>query len=110
MLDAAQSIRRITAGLSHDDYQRNEIVQLAVERQLEVIGEAARRVSDEFKRAHPEIPWQPIIGQRNVIAHEYGEISHVRIWRVVVQDLPGLIAALEPLVPPTAPDQSSLGK
>lgn len=102
MLDAAQSIRRMTAGLSQDEYQQNETVRLAVERQLEVIGEAARRISEGLKLAHQEIPWQPIIGQRNVIAHEYGEISHFRIWRVVVQDIPGLITALESLVPPVS--------
>lgn len=105
MLDAAKTVGKVTAGLSQDEYLRNEMVQLAVERLFEVIGEAARRVSDPFKQKHAEIPWQAMIGQRNVIAHEYGEISHFRIWRVVVQDIPKLIALLEPLIPPLSQDQ-----
>ena len=103
MLDAARSIRRFTADTSLDQYQQNEVMKLAVERQLEVIGEAARRVSDTFKQAHPEIPWQPIIAQRHVLAHEYGEVNHIRIWRVVTTHIPALISSLEPLIPPLPP-------
>ena len=70
---------------------------------IEIIGEAARNVSDEVKRAHPEIPWRRIISQRNVLAHEYGEIKQERIWRVASEGIPVLIAQLEKLVssPPT---------
>ena len=66
---------------------------------MEIIGEAARRVSAEFKRQHPEIPWARIVAQRNVLAHEYGEIDPTRMWRLVVEDLPRLIKQLGPLVP-----------
>ena len=55
----------------------------AVERHLEIIGEAANRVSPDFQANHPEIPWRRIIAQRHVIAHEYGEIKHELIWKVV---------------------------
>lgn len=103
MLDAARRIKEFTAGLSLDRYLQQEVLQSAVERQLEILGEAARRVSDPFKQAHPEIPWQPIIAQRNVLAHEYGEISHISIWKVVTTHVPSLIALLEPLIPPLPP-------
>jgi uncharacterized protein with HEPN domain len=56
MLEAARSIQQFTAGVSSDEYLKNRVLQLAVERQLEVIGEAARNVSDAFRQAHPEIP------------------------------------------------------
>ncbi len=72
---------------------------MAVERAVEIIGEAARRLSDDFKENHPEVPWRSIIGQRNVLAHEYGEIKQERLWKIVTQHIPALIARLEPLIP-----------
>jgi len=76
------------------------VLRYAVERQLTVIGEAARRVSPAYRRAHPEIPWQGIIGQRNVIAHEYGEVLVERVWRAAKERVPELAAILDRLVPP----------
>jgi uncharacterized protein with HEPN domain len=62
--------QQIVGGVSRDEFLRNRTVQLAVERLLEVIGEAARRVSEAFRQAHPEIPWRRIVAQRNVLSHE----------------------------------------
>ncbi|MBW2307944.1 MAG: DUF86 domain-containing protein [Deltaproteobacteria bacterium] len=76
----------------------------AVERHLEIIGEAAGKVSKEFRGAHSGIPWQKIIAQRNVLIHEYGEIEHDLIWRVAAFHIPELIALLEPLIPPLPTD------
>ena len=64
-----------------------------------VIGEAANHVSESFKARHPHIPWKSIIAQRNILAHEYGEILVERIWRVATEKIPELIKAIEPLVP-----------
>jgi uncharacterized protein with HEPN domain len=75
------------------------MLRYAVERQIHVIGEAARRVSDTFSGNHPEIPWKGIIGLRNVLAHEYGEVLVERIWRVATERLPELVRALDPLIP-----------
>src|ERR1051325_424001 len=91
MLDAARSIRDFTQGVTQDEYLRDRKLQLAVERALEIIGEAARLVSAEFKNRHPEIPWQQIVAQRNVIAHDYGEIKQDRIWKVASDRIPDLI-------------------
>lgn len=107
MLDAARSIKDIAVGISLDQYQQNRVVQLAVERLLQVLGEAARRVSDIFKHTHPEIPWQSIIGQRHVLVHEYGAIIHIRIWKVVTTHIPPLIEKLEPLIPPLPPETAN---
>jgi uncharacterized protein with HEPN domain len=71
----------------------------AVERHVEIIGEAARNISDGFQRAHPDIPWQKIIKQRHDLAHEYGDIKHELLWRVATIHIAELIAALEPLIP-----------
>ena len=85
---------------------RTAKLQLAVERAIEIIGEAARLISASFKEQHPEIPWQQIIAQRHVLAHDYGEISHDRIWLVATRWIPDLINQLEPLLPlpPVDPD------
>ena len=100
MLDAARMIVQMAAGASYEHYANNRMMQLAVERAIEIIGEAARNVSDEFRKAHPEIPWRPIVAQRHVLAHDYGDIKPDRIWRVVTIHVPELIRVLEPLVPP----------
>ena len=100
MLDAARTVHEFTAGVTLDDYLRDRKLQLAVERAVEIIGEAARLVSPAFKAQHPEIPWQQIISQRNVLAHDYGEISQDRIWRVATEQIPELIGRLDPLLPP----------
>jgi uncharacterized protein with HEPN domain len=61
------------------------MIRYAVERQLLVIGEAANRVSAEFQETHPEIPWRQMIGLRNVLAYEYGEIKGDRIWNALTK-------------------------
>ena len=94
MLDAARMIEGFTTGVRFDQYMGDRKLQSAVERALEIIGEAARRVSDTFKSAHLEIPWHGIIAQRNVLAHEYGEIKQDRIWRVVMSHIPEPISQL----------------
>ena len=88
MLDAALAIQEFTAGGTFDDYSRNKMMRSAVERQLEILGEAARRASDGFKGDHPEIAWRQIVGLRNVLAHEYGDIRQERIWEIVSRNLP----------------------
>jgi len=100
MLDAATAVKEFAAGATFQDYARNKMMRSAVERQLEILGEAARRVSQEFKAEHPEIVWRQIVGLRNVLAHEYGDIRQERVWQIVSRDLPALIQQLKPLVPP----------
>ena len=104
MLDAARSIRDFTRGVTQDEYIKDRKLQLAVERALEIIGEAARLVSVEFKERHPEVPWQQIIAQRNVIAHDYGEIKQDRIWKVASDRILDLINRLEQFLPPPPRD------
>lgn len=99
MLDAASSILGFAEAKNFEVYLQDRMLQLAVERGLEIIGEAARNVSLEFRLAHPEIPWKSIIGQRNVLAHDYGAIKQDLIWEVVTADLPDLVALLEQIVP-----------
>ena len=67
----------------------------AVERNLEIVGEAARRVSSKMRENHPDIPWRSIIGLRNVLAHEYGEIHYEILWSIIGDKLAPLIKQLE---------------
>jgi len=101
MVDAARTAQELVAGYDVHRYLSDRTVRFAIERLVEIVGEAARRLSEAFRTAHPEIPWRRIIGQRHVLAHDYGEIDHDRIWELVTDFLPELLAALEPLLPPT---------
>ncbi|MCJ7625023.1 MAG: DUF86 domain-containing protein [Anaerolineaceae bacterium] len=80
MCAAASEITTFMCGISFAKFVENNLLRYAVERQLMVIGEAANRVSEGFQEKHPEIPWVKIIGQRNVLAHDYGEILADRVW------------------------------
>ena len=104
MLETAKTIRDFIAATSFNNYLQDRKLQLAVERALEIIGEAARRISEPYRQTHAEIPWQSIIAQRNVLAHEYGEIKQELIWKVATIRIPELITLLEPLIPPSPPD------
>lgn len=99
MLTYAREIRQSTAGLTFNDYLTDSDRRMATERRLEIIGEAARNVSPAFREAHPEIPWRQIIGLRNVLAHEYGDIRHELIFRIATNQIYALIHLLEPLIP-----------
>jgi uncharacterized protein len=81
-------------------FENDEVMQDAVMRRILIIGEAARKVSPEFKEDHPEFPWSMIIGMRNRLIHEYFRVITEKVWEVVEKDIPVLIALLEPLVPP----------
>jgi uncharacterized protein with HEPN domain len=100
MLNTARELQRLATGKDRHDLDEDGGFRMAVERGLEIIGVAASRVSQELRSAHAEIPWQPIISQRNVIAHEYGDIILDQIWLVLTIRVPELIQRLEPLLPP----------
>jgi uncharacterized protein with HEPN domain len=99
MRAAAQEILEFIHGVSQVEFEKNNQLRYAVERQLMVIGEAARHVSDEFQEQHSDIPWVQIIGQRNVLAHDYGEILVERVWLTATKSLPELISLLNRVIP-----------
>ncbi len=99
MLDAALAVEEFVRGHSYEEYLSNRMMRGAVERHIEIVGEAARRVSDATRKANPDIPWRSIVGQRNVLAHDYGEILDEAMWAVATRRVPELIAALRKLLP-----------
>ncbi len=100
MLLAAREAGTFIVGLTFPEFKRNRMAQLAILKAVELVGEAASQISPEGKEAHPEIPWAKIIGMRNRLVHGYFNIKLERVWETVQQDLPHLVALLEPLVPP----------
>ena len=104
MLQAAEKVRRFIKGKTQDAFVADEVLRDAIERNAEIIGEAARRVSDAFKNQHPEIPWRKMVAQRNVLVHEYDKISVHEMWIVATFHIPNLIENLTALIPPTPPN------
>ncbi len=98
MLAAANAVVQFASGKTLENYVGDLFLRSAVERQIEIIGEAARGISDEFQSLHAEIPWRPIIAQRHVLAHDYGEIVDERIWRVAAEYVPDLIRQLDSIL------------
>jgi len=81
--------------------------QDAVFRRITVIGEATKRLSEEFRKNHPEISWKQMAGMRDVIVHDYDEIDLDLVWDTSIKFIPILIAQIEPLAPKedTRPDE-----
>lgn len=103
MLIAARIAHQFSEELTWEDFRRNSLYQHAIAKALENIGEAARKISDETKMAHPEIPWSQIIALRHRIVHDYFRLDLFKVWAIVQYDVPDLIRMLEPLVPPEEP-------
>ena len=100
MLDMAKKAVSKTQGLSRNAYDADENLRFALIHLLQIIGEAGRHVSGDFCDSHPEIPWTDIVGMRHKVVHDYLGVDEDIVWRVITGDLPKLVAALEPIVPP----------
>lgn len=98
MLNAAQEILSFTADMDYSSLESDRRTQAAVLYEIVVIGEAANRVSDEFRAAHSTIPWKDIVGMRNILTHQYDNVDPETVWDVIHQDIPELIAMIKPLL------------
>ncbi|CAG1006260.1 hypothetical protein PHYC_03307 [Phycisphaerales bacterium] len=104
MLQAARWVAEFVKGRTFDEFVNDVLLRSAVERQIEIVGEAAWRVSEATRAVNPAIPWTKIAGQRHRIIHEYGQLDYAILWRVATDHVPALIRELERIVPapPTA--------
>lgn len=100
MLQAAREIEDMLGDYDLPEFLENRMLVRAIERNIEIIGEAARLLSEEFKTQHPQIPWRKIIGQRNILAHEYGQIDHELLYKTAAEDVPELSEMISALLPP----------
>ncbi len=98
MLEAAREGMAFVRSRTQADLATDAQLRFALVRALEIIGEAASRIDPEFRRTHPEIPWQPIIGARNRLVHAYFDIDHDIVWATATQALPKLVPMLEVLL------------
>lgn len=103
MLGAIARIREYVGRTRRAGFLRNALLQDAVIRNIEIVGEAAGRVSAEFTAANAAIPWREIVGMRHRLIHGYLEVNLDTVWEVVERDLPALEASLRALVEPSPP-------
>lgn len=95
MRDLAAAISSYLQGVDRQAFYSNGEKQDAVLRRLEIIGEAAGRISPEVQKEFPGIPFREIRGMRNIIAHDYGEVDLERVWETAQADIPHLLESLE---------------
>lgn len=100
ILIAARKIVRYTDGTTEKHFREDEILQDAVVRQMQIIGEAASRISSETREEHPHIPWHEMTGMRHRLVHDYSRVDLGRVWDVARTAVPDLVSMVEPLVPP----------
>lgn len=96
--DILESIKRVeeyTKDLTEEQFSRNTEVQDAVLRRLAIIGEAAKKLPEDLKEKHKQIPWKQITGARDIFIHEYFGVKMERIWQTIQKDLPELKKVVE---------------
>ena len=97
MLDTARKALVLVQGLSRADYDQDEKLRLALAHLIQIIGEAARRVSEQLKTERKDIPWKSIIGMRHKVVHDYMDLDEDVLWKTVSKELQPLIEMLEAL-------------
>lgn len=88
-------IENTVKGLTYGDFVENRTAYRAVERNFEIIGEAVKRLSAEFTKMYPEVPWQEVAGFRDVLIHEYSMVNVATVWDTLQQDIPKLKILLQ---------------
>ena len=100
MLAAAKEVMEFAAGKTRMDLEKDRLHMLAIIKSIEIIGEAASKVTKTFKTENSKIPWNDIINMRNRLIHAYFDVNLDIVWQTVKTDLPDLIKALEEIIPP----------
>jgi uncharacterized protein with HEPN domain len=99
ILESARAILAYMRGKDWDAFSKDQLLQDAVVRRLEIIGEASGRISMETQQRYSYLPWQAMKGTRNKVIHEYDSVQLDIIWDIVQQDLPSLVSELEKISP-----------
>jgi uncharacterized protein with HEPN domain len=99
IVESARFVGEFVAGVEREFFSGDRMRQSAVIRELAIIGEAVKKLSPEFKAAHPDIPWGEISGMRDILVHDYRGTNLKNVWYAATESVPALIAALEPLIP-----------
>lgn len=88
ILEAISKIENFVHGLAKFEFDRNVLIQDAVIRNFEIIGEATKKISKQFTQSHPEIPWQDMAGIRDKLIHDYLDVDLDVLWKTIEVDLP----------------------
>ncbi len=95
MLEMANNLKDAPKNHKFEEVRKDIILFFGLTKMLEIIGEAAYKLTNEFKAKHPELPWRKIIGMRHVLVHGYNTISPEILWDVIQLDIPPMIPLLE---------------
>ena len=88
ILEAITKIESFVIGLTKTDFDRNVMIQDAVIRNFEIIGEATKKISKQFTQSHAEVPWQDMAGMRDKLIHDYLDVDLEVVWKTIEVDLP----------------------
>lgn len=100
LITACKDILAFTEGMDERTFYSDIKTQSAVQHQFTVLREAAKRLSSEFRAAHPEIQWRDMAGMRDRLVHAYESVDLSIVWLAIQDRIPALLAALTPLLPP----------
>ena len=95
MLDAVAKIEGYTRGVEREAFMSNAMIQDAVVRNLEIVGEATKKLSSETRQLYPEIPWSQVAGTRDRLIHAYFDLDLNEVWTMVERDIPRLKSTVE---------------
>ncbi len=98
ILDALKKVIEYTSGKDEASFLKDSLVQDAVIRQFEVIGEATKRISKGFREKHTSIPWKDMAGMRDVLIHDYIDVDIFMVWKTASEDTPILIKKIQEII------------
>lgn len=98
ILDAIGCVEEFTRGVDYEEFVSNKMLRHAVTHNIQIVGEAAYKLTKEYCAAHPVVPWKDIISMRHILVHDYYNVRIQEIWNIVRQDLPPLRSQIEALL------------
>jgi uncharacterized protein with HEPN domain len=107
MVKWGEYLIRKSGDITLDDLLQNEDYQLIVAKATELIGEAARKVSEAFRTAHPQIAWSKITGMRNILVHDYDRVEWPLVWETINRSVPVMVNQVRPLLPELPSDETA---